>query len=77
MSSKFLRVHDVCDMVGLGRTTIYVLEKQGRFPQRISLVGKAVAWQESEIKEWMASRISARGQQQAVAGDAQCNEVAK
>lgn len=77
MSSKFLRVRDVCAMVGLGRTTIYALEKQGRFPQRIALVGKAVAWHESEVNEWMASRIAARGQQPAVAGDVLRSGVAK
>ena len=77
MSSKFLRVRDVCAMVGVGRTPIYALEKQGRFPQRIALVGKAVAWHASEVNEWMASRIAARGQQPAIAGDVQRCGAAK
>jgi prophage regulatory protein len=76
MSSKFLRVQDVCALIGLGRTTIYTLEKQGRFPRRIPLVGKAVAWQESEVKEWMEARLAARGQSPST-NDMQMHGVAK
>jgi len=67
MGNKFLRVHDVCALIGVGRTTLYALEKKGGFPKRISLIGKSVAWNEAEIIKWMEERMAARGCQQATA----------
>ena len=36
------------------------LENQGRFPKRIHLGPNRVAWVESEIAEWIRSRMRAR-----------------
>lgn len=41
---------------GLSRTTIWRLERAGLFPKRRLLTDKIVAWDESEIDEWIASR---------------------
>jgi len=46
---------------GLSRTTIWRLERDGLFPKRRLLTGKIVAWDESEIDEWIQSRIQEVG----------------
>lgn len=53
---RYLRVKQVIELTGLSRATIYNLEKAGAFPKKVALGERAVAWQESEIKQWMASR---------------------
>jgi prophage regulatory protein len=41
---------------GLSRTTIWRLEREGLFPKRRLLTGKIVAWDETEVDEWIESR---------------------
>jgi prophage regulatory protein len=41
---------------GLGRTTIWRLERAGQFPQRRQVVGTRVAWMESEVLAWVQAR---------------------
>jgi prophage regulatory protein len=36
---------------------IYQMQAEGRFPQRIKLGERAVGWLESEVRDWLASRI--------------------
>jgi len=47
---------------GLGRSHIYQLSKDGRFPRPIPLSpdGRAVGWLESEIEAWLDARIAER-----------------
>jgi prophage regulatory protein len=43
---------------------IYQMQAEGRFPQRIKLGERAVGWLESEVREWLATRIeTSRGNQ--------------
>ncbi|BDN92086.1 DNA-binding protein [Aeromonas caviae] len=59
---RFIRIRAVCEKTGLSKSSIYDLMTQGRFPQtvRLSEAGRCVAFVESEIDDWMASRIAAR-----------------
>jgi prophage regulatory protein len=59
-SPRFLRRADVCQRVGLSRSHLAALEAQGRFPARVKLTERASAWLESEVSDWMASRVAAR-----------------
>lgn len=45
---------------GLSRATIDRMEKTGRFPQRVQLSPRRVAWKAEEIHRWIASRRRAR-----------------
>jgi prophage regulatory protein len=36
---------------------IYQMQAEGRFPQRIKLGQRAVGWLESEVRDWLATRI--------------------
>ena len=56
MADKHLRRPAVEALIGLSRTTIYEMMKRGEFPRPIKITGKAVAWRESDISAWLASR---------------------
>ncbi|MCY9864348.1 AlpA family transcriptional regulator [Vibrio coralliirubri] len=56
---RFLRIQDVISLTGLGRSTIYkFMADETDFPKSMPLCGRAVAWVESEIEDWMESRLS-------------------
>jgi len=59
---KLIRVKSVIDLTGLSKSYIYDLSNRGLFPKTIQLVpgGTSVAWLESEIQEWIESRILQR-----------------
>lgn len=56
MADKHLRRPAVEEITGLSRTTIYEMMKRGQFPRPVRITGKAVAWPESVIVAWLASR---------------------
>lgn len=56
MQQRFIRFSELQNMVGLGRTKIYDKIKAGTFPRQIKL-GKASAWVESEVQEWVRQQI--------------------
>lgn len=57
MSTSILRLPAVKARIGLGRSTIYMRISEGQFPAPINLGGRAVGWVESEVEDWLASRI--------------------
>jgi prophage regulatory protein len=54
--TRILRLHQVTEMIGLSRATIYRLMKMSRFPKIIMIGNKAVGWVEAEIEMWIAER---------------------
>jgi prophage regulatory protein len=63
-SERALRLRQVSQLTGLGRSMIYQMQAEGRFPQRIKLGDRAVGWLESEVRDWLATRIeTSRGNQ--------------
>lgn len=54
----FLRFKQVSERVGLGRSAIYKMIREGNFPAPIKIGVQAVAWQESDIVEWCEQRIA-------------------
>jgi prophage regulatory protein len=58
-NERALRLRQVSQLTGLGRSMIYQMQAEGRFPQRIKLGERAVGWLESEVRDWLASRIDA------------------
>ncbi len=64
MIMRFLRLNDVIAATGLGRSTIYKFMDEDIFPKTIPLGGRAVGWLESEIEEWMESRLALRDNQE-------------
>lgn len=67
--ARLLRVEDVCAQTGLSRTTIYRLERDGRFPRRVEIAERSSGWLEDEVQAFIAERIAAsRARQGALAG---------
>jgi prophage regulatory protein len=56
---RALRLRQVSQLTGLGRSMIYQMQAEGRFPKRIKLGERAVGWLESEVRHWLATRIDA------------------
>jgi prophage regulatory protein len=54
---RALRLRQVCQLTGLGRSMIYQMQSEGRFPRSIKLGERAVGWLESEVNDWLATRI--------------------
>lgn len=44
------------EMIPLSTRTIYNLEQRGEFPKRIALTSRNVAWDLSEVEEWIETR---------------------
>lgn len=53
---RLLRLPTVLDMVGIGKTTVYDMIKQGTFP-RPRRVRNLSLWIESDIQDWIRSII--------------------
>ena len=53
---KILRENIVLETTGLSRTSIWRLERQGQFPERLQLGGRSVGWIEHEILKWIETR---------------------
>ena len=60
---RILKLKEVLNRTGLGKTTMYMLINIGDFPQQISLGLRAVGWLEREIDNWIQEKIKARDQQ--------------
>ena len=52
----FLRMPAVIRMTGLGRSTIYRLIAEKKFPGPVRLGDRAVAWRPSDIERWSDER---------------------
>lgn len=57
---RIIRLRDVLESTGLARSTVYRYMEEGSFPQPIALGDRAVGWVESEVQEWILSRIAER-----------------
>lgn len=57
---NLIRLPDVMRRIGLKQSRIYQLMAAGDFPPAVRLGVRAVAWRESEISAWIASRPSAQ-----------------
>ena len=57
---RFLRLAEVLEMTGMGKTFIYARMKDGTFPKQIQLGSRSVVWNEEEVINWMEDQISSR-----------------
>ncbi len=59
---RLLRWKDVQPRVGICRSQAHAMIQEGTFPAPVKLGARASAWVESEINDWIDSRISASRQ---------------
>ena len=67
---RFIRLPEVINRTGYGRTSIYRKMEDGSFPRCVKLGGpledtnafdcRAIAWIEEEVDQWMESMIEER-----------------
>lgn len=55
-ADRLLRLNEVKELTGLGKTMIYRLMREDRFPQQYKPGGYASRWSESEITAWRESQ---------------------
>lgn len=55
-TAVFLRMPTVMRMTGLGRSTIYRLIADQKFPSPVRLGPRAVAWRRSDLDRWSEAR---------------------
>ena len=58
-ADRLLRIEDVLAIVGVSRSTLYVMMARNRFPRPVRVHERCVRWRESEVLEWVASRPTA------------------
>lgn len=56
VKAEIIKRSEIILMTGLSSTTLWRLEKEGRFPARIPLSVNRVGWRRSEIEAWLASK---------------------
>lgn len=59
--SRIIRIKEVCALVGLSRSSVLRMEKDGAFPAKVSLSVHAVGWRHDEVVAWIESRVARRG----------------
>lgn len=55
-ASPFLRMQAVSRMTGLGRSTIYRLVAQDKFPSPVRLANRAIGWRRVDLERWSEGR---------------------
>ena len=58
MTHTILRLPQVISAVGLSRSAIYQRISESKFPRQISLGGRAIGFLDSEIQDWIKSRLA-------------------
>lgn len=57
---KLLRLDEVCEMAGIGKTCAYKMIGEGIFPKPVNIRGRAVRWVSTEIENWILERMEER-----------------
>lgn len=57
---RIIRLNEVINRTGLGKTSLYKFIKAKTFPQPIALGERAVGWVEAEVDQWITARVNER-----------------
>jgi prophage regulatory protein len=57
IAPRFLRLSQVIEMTGVGKTFIYTHMEKGNFPKQIQISARTVVWLEQDIIEWMQEKM--------------------
>ena len=58
-SDRLMKLDEVRQVAGLGKTVIYGRMRVGTFPQACK-VGRSTRWSEREIQAWVLSQLASR-----------------
>ena len=59
---RIMRLKEVMDTTGLGRSYMYKLIADGVFPKPVPLGARATGWVSDEVESWILERIGERDQ---------------
>ena len=59
-TKRTIRRAAVIAKTGLSATTVFNLEREGKFPQHFLLTPRCAVWDEAEVDAWIESRRAAR-----------------
>lgn len=62
LAGRLLRIAEVRKMTGLSKSTLYARIAADTFPRPINLGPRAVAWVESEVRQWIDHQVQASRQ---------------
>ena len=65
-AERFIKLPEVMNKTGLGRSSIYRKMNTGDFPRSIQLNKNNIVWLESEVNAWMQAQIEKRNQKEKV-----------
>ncbi len=54
--TRVMRWPEVREKTGLTRTTVWRMEREGRFPGRIKISTNAMGWRSDEVIAWIEGR---------------------
>ena len=57
---RLIRLNQVMTKIGMGRSWVYSKVAEGTFPQPVNFGGRAVAWVEAEVDNWIRNQIASR-----------------
>ena len=60
---KLLSTKEVQERISCSRTTIWRMEREGKFPKHIRLGERRVAWVADEVDAWIAERVAQRDEE--------------
>lgn len=60
MAKRFLRLKEVIFRSGLGRSSIYKLVSEGKFPPPVAIGERSIGWVESEFENWFELKLAKR-----------------
>jgi prophage regulatory protein len=58
MTTRFIRMPELRQKVGLSRSQIYRLIQDGAFPTPLKIGPKVAVWPETVVDEWMTDLVS-------------------
>ncbi|EMN0344669.1 helix-turn-helix transcriptional regulator [Morganella morganii] len=56
-NDRLINFKMVAYLTGLSRSTIWKLENNGDFPERVTLSKRSIRWIESEVMQWVSVRM--------------------
>lgn len=65
LPDRLLKLSQVMEIVGLGRTMVYRLIREGKFPAPYKPGGYSSRWSENDIREWLGKVDEERRQRAA------------
>ena len=54
--TRALSISDVCDLLGVHRSTVYRLRRAEGFPAPVKITGRELRWISDEVEAWLRTR---------------------